>query len=274
MREKIPTISMGSKICDNCRKQLYKLPDSTKPLDSTDEYEVSDLDLSSINQCLEKIGETPIVSQKLHQQKYPKQKVKKISTAINKAVIRDKDLDSDDESEIIKQLKEEFHTTTQQSKKIQILTVLPKSWSIKQVQTEFGTSSYMARKAKNLVKESGILETPNPKLGSTLSPQSVLHIQQFYESDDISRLMPGRKDFVSAKQGKQRVHIQKRLVLSNLKEVYQLFKDTFPTEKVGFSKFAELRPKHCVLAGTSGTHAVCVCTIHQNVKLMMLGAKL
>ena len=47
------------------------------------------------------------------------------------------------ESEIIEQLKEEFHSTTQQSKKIQILTVLPKSWSIKQVQTELGTSNYM-----------------------------------------------------------------------------------------------------------------------------------
>ena len=32
-------------------------------------------------------------------------------------------------------------------------------------------------------------------------------------------------------------------------------------EKIGFSKFAELYPQHCVLAGASGTHAVCVCTI-------------
>ena len=62
--------------------------------------------------------------------------------------------------------------------------------------------------------------------------------------------------------------------MSNLKEVYQLFKERFPTEIIGFSKFAELRPKHCVLAGASGTHAVCVCTIHQNVKLMMLGGKI
>ena len=43
---------------------------------------------------------------------------------------------------------------------------------------------------------------------------------------------------------------------------------------MGFSKFAELRPKHCTLAGASGTHTVCVCTIHQNVKLMILAAKL
>ena len=41
-----------------------------------------------------------------------------------------------------------------------------------------------------------------------------------------------------------------------------------------FSKFASLRPKECVLAGESGTHSVCVCTIHQNVKLMIHDAKL
>ena len=68
--------------------------------------------------------------------------------------------------------------------------------------------------------------------------------------------------------------MQKRLVLCNLKELHQQFKDEYPNEGIGFSKFAELRPKHCVLAGASGTHSVCVCTIHQNVKLMHLGAKL
>ena len=52
--------------------------------------------------------------------------------------------------------------------------------------------------------------------------------------------------------------------------MYREFKEKFPDHKIGFSKFAELRPKHCILAGASGTHAVCVCTIHQNVKLMIL----
>ena len=56
--------------------------------------------------------------------------------------------------------------------------------------------------------------------------------------------------------------------------LYKLFQDRFPTHTFGFSKFAELRPKHCVLAGASGTHSVCVCTIHQNVKLMMIGARI
>ena len=73
---------------------------------------------------------------------------------------------------------------------------------------------------------------------------------------------------------KHRIHVQKRLILSNLREAYQLFKEKFPHTIIGFSKFAQLHPKHCVLAGASGTHAVCVCTIHQNVKLMMMGGRI
>lgn len=39
--------------------------------------------------------------------------------------------------------------------------------------------------------------------------------------------------------------------------------------KISFSAFAKLKPKNCILAGAAGTHSVCVCVIHQNVKLML-----
>ena len=86
--------------------------------------------------------------------------------------------------------------------------------------------------------------------------------------------MPGKKDFVSVLSASGRIHVQKRLILCNLKELYQHFKMKYPQQHIGFSKFAELRPKHCILAGASGTHSVCVCTIHQNVKLMLLGVRI
>lgn len=35
------------------------------------------------------------------------------------------------------------------------------------------------------------------------------------------------------------------------------------------SKFAKFRPMYCILAGASGTHSVCVCTILQTCKLML-----
>lgn len=51
-------------------------------------------------------------------------------------------------------------------------------------------------------------------------------------------------------------------------------KKTESLAKIGFSKFAELRRKNCILAGGNGTHSVCVCTTHQNVKLMIVGGKM
>ena len=58
--------------------------------------------------------------------------------------------------------------------------------------------------------------------------------------------MPGKKDFVSVKKDGERQHVQKQLILSNLREVHREFKERFPDYKVGFSKFAELRPKQYV----------------------------
>ena len=39
--------------------------------------------------------------------------------------------------------------------------------------------------------------------------------------------------------------------------------------QIGISKFCETRPKNCITVGTRGTHSVCVCKIHQNVKLII-----
>ena len=100
-------------------------------------------------------------------------------------------------------------------------------------------------------------------------------IVAFCHSDDISRIMPGKKDFVSVltAEGK-REHCQKRLLLCNLKELYEQFKTLNPGTEVGFSTFAMLRPRECILAGSSGTHSVCVCSLHQNAKLMFYGSKI
>ena len=217
---------------------------------------------------LAEIGEIPYSQSKARSKNYSRQKVKKITEALQRTVITGAPID--DGTEMIQQLKEKFQETKKRNEQIQVLTVLPKSWSVKKIQQEFGVSEYLARQSKKLVEERGILSLPDPLRGPSLPPETVDTVCMFYESDDISRVMPGKKDFVSVKKDGKRQHVQKRLVLSNLKEVHRKFKERFPHYKVGFSKFAELRPKHCVLAGASGTHSVsvCVCTIHQNVKLM------
>ena len=106
-------------------------------------------------------------------------------------------------------------------------------------------------------------------LGKTLSGQLKIEIVAVYESDENSRMCPGMKETVNVWDSNgEKVKYQKRLVLSNLKELYAAWKTTNPEKKIGFSTFAALRPKWCVLAGASGTHSVCVCKYHQNPKLM------
>ena len=77
--------------------------------------------------------------------------------------------------------------------------------------------------------------------------------------------MPGKNDYVSI--GRKQ-HMQKRLILCNLKELYVSFKTKYPQEVIEFSKFCSLRPKWCITVGASGTHSVCVCTLHQNAILL------
>ena len=41
---------------------------------------------------------------------------------------------------------------------------------------------------------------PGPSCGPSLPPETVTIVWNFYESDEISHVMPGKKDFVSVKK--------------------------------------------------------------------------
>ena len=57
------------------------------------------------------------------------------------------------------------------------------------------------------------MSDPDPKSGKGLAFETVQLVEAFYLSDEISRMMPGRKDFVSIRVQGERVHKQKQLVL-------------------------------------------------------------
>ena len=86
--------------------------------------------------------------------------------------------------------------------------------------------------------------------------------------------MLGKNDYKTVIKNGKRVQEQKYLLICNLKEAYELFKSKNQNIRIKFSKFTELRPKECVLAGGVETHCVCICTIHQNMKLMIVRAQL
>ena len=252
MIAKAPSLTHGQKICASCRKQLSQTstpsptpePRETTPelvespdeqsklLESPDEGPETDPaavtpsgeaepfeSVALVNMCLETFGETPITKTKLKRsKKRSKQKVDKITTMMQKAVISERPSCSD--CEIVSQLREKFPTATR-SEKMQILTVLPKSWSVKRIQEEFKTTNFMARQAKKLVKEKGVLAMPDLKRGHALAEQTVHLVHRFYQSDEVSRVMPGRKDYISIRKGEGR---QKRLVLCDLRELYAILR--------------------------------------------------
>ena len=47
-------------------------------------------------------------------------------------------------------------------------------------------------------------------------------VKDFLNSDDVSRMMPGKKDYVTIRNKEGKIQVQKRLVFANLKEIYQL----------------------------------------------------
>ena len=151
--------------------------------------------------------------------------------------------------------------------KIKIRTITTESWSIVKAASYFSVSEYLFRQARELKKSHGIFRKNR---GKPLPASTAEKVQFFYEDDAHSRLMPGRKDFVTIKEN---VHKQKRFLLCNLHELYILFKEQNSVLKIGFSKFCSLRPKWCVTVGSTDIPSVCVYTIHQNAEVLVNATK-
>lgn len=233
LRQLFPEFPANSKICNSCRKQDPSNVSQSGNSDKIDEEN------STINSSMSS-------SEVLH-------------TSSN----RELELES-----MLQGIKDKFRSLKiSDPLRLRILTVAPDSWSVKKISEEFGCSWQLANKSRDLKKSNGVLGNTIAKIGKPLSNDIVQIIIEFYESN--SRIMASVKDCKSVKGDDGRILIQKRLLLLDLKGLYELYVQTYKAAAVSFSKFAQLRPKYCILAGASGTHCVCVCTIHENCKLML-----
>ena len=121
----------------------------------------------------------------------------------------------------------------------------------------------MVKKSHAIKKERGVLGLSDKGIGKAISEKQETEVVEFYEHADNSRMCPGQKEVVKVRDKNSiKIAHQKRLVLLNLKELCCRWKEQHG-HNIGFSSFASLRPHWCVLAGASGTHAVCVCKYHQ-----------
>lgn len=270
------------------------------------EYEKLEL-INSLNRdILPALKLTPIKTQKISSEKYTIQKLLDLTSSLKRMFGSQKDSLTLNElehqtskaeqfDEFINKLKVKFAESNTKDEKYQILTLLPKEWSARKIEKEFGCSFHMAKSSKKLQEEKGVLSRPNPKLPSNVLASGTKEmVEEFYLEDDISRMMAGKNDCVSiVVNGKilyddytivgnikflesffnlnlgKKQKVQKRMMLSTLNQSYHEFKNRNESIKISVSHFIKYRPKNCVFLGSRGTHLICVCTIHQNVKQML-----
>lgn len=71
-------------------------------------------------------------------------------------------------------------------------------------------------------------------------------------------MMHKKKTLITVRISGKKMKKRKRLLLFDVKVLHKMFREKYASMKTGISKFAQLRPKWCVLAGTSRTHNVSV----------------
>ena len=97
---------------------------------------------------------------------------------------------------LMQKLKEKFVTSCIRDK-LQILTLVPTSWSAEETRNFFNTNEYMVKKSRKLLKEDWILSKGKNKVGNRLGKDVETHVQAFYYDDDISRISANKKDCLS-----------------------------------------------------------------------------
>lgn len=267
-----------------CYKYLSNLNAPKSPSMNQTEEVTLDYGLSGVptlNTSLEELGVSPLrTSQVSNMSSYAKRKVTevnqalvmKISSACGVPTSTLQECSNCKDLDILMDLLKEKNAVSPRHLQTQLLTLAPDSWSVRKIAETFKVSPYMVRTARKLRQEHGILAEPSARRASTaISSEIELRVKTFYESDEHSRILPGAKDYKSVKSTEtgKREHKQKCLILMNLNELYENYKAKFPDDKIGFSKFCLLRPSHCITVGSRGTHSVCVCQAHQNIKLML-----
>lgn len=268
----------GQNTNDNpCKMEIDSCDDNFNN-DFLDKKICTENSISNLNEILKLLGVEPICANDRKTKKAKENKISEIKAAFDIKLYEAFDIKLENQVNdlevLTNEVKDKINQTESTSEKIKLLTMLPKNWGTRKLQSIFPVSYHMAQKAFHLHAEQGIGTTPNPMPGKKLDDHTDKIVKEFYCNMEYSREMPGQKDFVSVKKDGIRVHLQKRLLLGNLKELHTAFKNEHPNCKISFSKFAELRPRECILAGGNGTHSVCVCKTHQNIKLMISGAKL
>ncbi|XP_067648016.1 uncharacterized protein [Eurosta solidaginis] len=155
------------------------------------------------------------------------------------------------EDENIEALRISFNNQKTRGDKINILTFVPKTWTIRKIRETFNVSRRMVSTAKKLQKTQGVGSRPEKKKGRPINPETVKAVEEFYLCDDVSRIIPGMHDSKSVKKDGVRCHEQKRLLMDSIRNLHSIFREKFPNMPISLSKFKQLRPQQCIFVGNA-----------------------
>jgi len=106
----------------------------------------------------------------------------------------------------INDFKISFSRASTREQKIFLLTTIPVKWSIRKTAKEFGVSKRMIISSKKLQNEKGYGSYPDKKKGRAMSTDHIEKVKEFFLSDNVSRVMPGVKDYKSIIVNGKRQH--------------------------------------------------------------------
>lgn len=260
---KFPDADETSKLCASCRKRVasYEAPTelttdevlsqasaslTLTPASGSTTSNFSDSLKDYDDHSLENLLRiSPVKKRRLDRPKYFNKKFDEIHAAVNAKIhaqfgilpqTSSDELLKDYES-MINNVERIYEVETNRSFQLKLLTILPESWSLNKVVSEMNCSKSTAYAARN-AGEACLRIRGNQPLDREIEQL----VTNFYEDDLNSRQMAGMRDVKSVKKsdGTQELK-QKRLILSNLRELYASFKTEYPAAKIQFSKFADLR---------------------------------
>jgi len=215
----------GKKICHPCKKRLMNdHPDQSCPLDepldtticsedNEEPFNPPKTNIDRVNNVLSELNMHPLKDLKKmsnnRRLNYIQDVVDKVADLLRQELFdaldvdkgtdaRElKDLKIDDYADFLSELRDRCKSANSFKDKIKCVTAAPKSWSKQQTQKFFGVSKYLIKTARKIKAEKGLFGKPKPKRGHGLSEEEKNAITSIFDSDEFSRLMPGRKDFVN-----------------------------------------------------------------------------
>ena len=97
------------------------------------------------------------------------------------------------------EVKAAFDSSTDYKRRLAILTLSP--YQQEKTVEYFGTTAYMVKKSRELKRKHGILPVLQgmDHRSRRINEDLRANVQSFYETDEVSRMWPGQKDFVTVR---------------------------------------------------------------------------